>query len=59
MVTTTGNGAIIVTSLTIDHQRGLQIEPRDLCELLAEKLTCGESQVSYQRVRITIEELED
>jgi hypothetical protein len=59
MVTNTGNGAVIVTDLTIDHGRGLRIDPRDLCILLAEKLTSGQNQVRYERVRLTIEELDD
>ena len=59
MVTITGNGCILITSLTVDHHRGLAIDRRDLCEWLGAKLVAGESAIEAKRVRITIEELDD
>lgn len=59
MVTITGNGCILITSLTVDHQRGIRIDRRDLCDLLAAKLTAGQTEIEAKRVRITIEELDD
>lgn len=59
MVTITGNGAIIVTTLEVSHYRGLRIDPLDLHKFIQAKIKAGETEIGGQRVRITIEKLDD
>jgi hypothetical protein len=54
-----GNGFKIEGPVTFDHLKGITIDRLDLTELLRQQLAAGEMAKSLERVRLTVEVIED